>query len=77
MPSKFYILFHTDSCHLCELAEQLIETCSISYVKTDICDDEKLAEQYGIRIPVLKQINSQNELNWPFDEDVLKKFLGA
>ncbi|SQH76366.1 conserved protein of unknown function [Shewanella benthica] len=77
MPSKSYILFHTDACHLCELAEPLIIMSGISYIKTDICDDEKLAEQYGIRIPVLKQIDSQNELNWPFDEDVLKKFLGA
>ncbi|MEI6858191.1 MAG: glutaredoxin family protein [Shewanella sp.] len=77
MPSKSYILFHTDSCHLCELAEQLIETSGVLYIKTDICDDEKLVEQYGIRIPVLKQVNSQSELNWPFNENVLNKFLGA
>jgi len=77
MPSNGYILFHTDACHLCELAEELVKESGISYVKYDICDDEDLAEQYGIRIPVLKQVDSENELNWPFDEAVLKNFLGA
>ncbi|RTR39781.1 glutaredoxin family protein [Shewanella canadensis] len=79
MPSNpfQYILFHTDACHLCELAAQLLDQIQLEYEKQDICDDDFLAEQYGIRIPVLKQIDTNKELNWPFDIDNVKEFLGA
>ena len=72
-----YILFHTDACHLCELAAALLIQAGVLFTHQDICDDEDLAEQYGIRIPVLKQIDTNKELNWPFDIDTLKEFLGA
>lgn len=79
MPSKSinYILFHTDMCHLCELASDLLIQTGVLFISQDICDDESLAEQYGIRIPVLKQIDTNKELNWPFDIDTLKQFLGV
>jgi len=79
MPGKpfQYILFHTDACHLCELAAHLLDQISLEYEKHDICDDDVLAEQYGIRIPVLKRTDTDKELNWPFDMDKLKEFLGA
>ncbi len=76
MPSKpvNYILFHTDACHLCELAADLLIQIEVDYVSQDICDDDLLAEQYGTRIPVLKQIDTKAELNWPFDIDTLQQF---
>lgn len=79
MPAKpaNYILFHTDVCHLCELAADLLQHSAVEYRKQDICDDALLAEQYGTRIPVLKQIDTDKELNWPFDIEILKEFLGA
>ncbi|ABV37081.1 glutaredoxin 2 [Shewanella sediminis HAW-EB3] len=79
MPSKpfQYILFHTDACHLCELAAQLLDEIQIEYEMHDICDDDLLAEQYGIRIPVLKCTDTDKELNWPFDMGSLQEFLGA
>ncbi|ABZ76911.1 glutaredoxin 2 [Shewanella halifaxensis HAW-EB4] len=49
----------------------------ITFNALDICDDEHLAEQYGIRIPVVKIVDSQSELNWPFDLEALEEFLGA
>ena len=72
-----YILFHTDVCHLCELAVDLLTQAGVKFDSQDICDDEILTEQYSIRIPVLKQIDTNKELNWPFDIDVLNEFLGA
>jgi len=75
-PSQ-YILFHTDACHLCELAAQLLDDIQLEYEKHDICDDDLLAEQYGICIPVLKRTDTDKELNWPFDMDSLQEFLGA
>ncbi|GIU19143.1 MULTISPECIES: glutaredoxin family protein [unclassified Shewanella] len=71
------ILYHTDACHLCELAAELLIQNGVKYDALDICDDEHLAEQYGIRIPVVKIVDSQNELNWPFDLEALEEFLGA
>ncbi|WP_394392713.1 glutaredoxin family protein [Shewanella woodyi] len=72
-----YILFHTDVCHLCELAAELLMQSAVKFESQDICDDETLVEQYGTRIPVLKQIDTNRELNWPFDIDALNEFLGA
>ena len=76
MPSKpaSFILYHTDVCHLCELAMALIDKTGIEYIKSDICDDSELAEQYGTRIPVLTLCNTNIELDWPFDSDALDNF---
>ncbi|MCG9732202.1 glutaredoxin family protein [Shewanella sp. Isolate13] len=71
------ILYHTDACHLCELAADLLMQAGVDYDALDICDDDNLAEQYGIRIPVVKIADSQSELNWPFDLEALEEFLGA
>ncbi|MCF1427229.1 MAG: glutaredoxin family protein [Shewanella sp.] len=69
-------LFHTDGCHLCEMAAELLSAMQLNFVHQDICDDEQLAECYGIRIPVLATASGQ-ELNWPFDEAAVKQFLGV
>ncbi|MGI2258400.1 glutaredoxin family protein [Shewanella sp. GXUN23E] len=69
-------LFHTDGCHLCEMAAELLNAMQLSVVHQDICDDELLAERYGVRIPVLATGAGQ-ELNWPFDEAAVKQFLGV
>lgn len=78
MPSNLsVVLYHTDACHLCELAADLLIQANVPYNMIDICDDQSLAEQYGIRIPVVKLVETQTELNWPFDLEALKEFLGA
>ncbi|WP_299788855.1 glutaredoxin family protein [uncultured Shewanella sp.] len=79
MPTKSsqYILFHTDVCHLCELAAQLLDQLPLEYERQDICDEPHLAELYGTRIPVLKCKDTDKELNWPFDMTSLQEFLGA
>ncbi|MCL2914146.1 glutaredoxin family protein [Shewanella corallii] len=69
-------LYHTDGCHLCEMAAELLSAMQLNFVHQDICDDEQLAERYGIRIPVLATESGQ-ELNWPFDEAAVKQFLGV
>ncbi|MCK8045509.1 glutaredoxin family protein [Shewanella sp. 1CM18E] len=78
MPSNLtVILYHTDACHLCELAADLLNQANVPYSMIDICDDQSLAEQYGIRIPVVKLVETQTELNWPFGLEALAEFLGA
>ena len=66
---------HTDGCHLCELAEEILNDINIhergfDYEKFDISTSDKAIEDYGIRIPVLVCEDGESELKelgWPFD----------
>ena len=72
-----WILYHTDACHLCDLAADLLQQAQVSYSAQDICYNESLAACYGTRIPVIKKETSGAELDWPFDLKALQEFLGA
>lgn len=73
--------FTTLGCHLCEQAAQLIgelqrDSHPDLFVESiDIADDDVLFERYGIRIPVVKRIDVDQDLGWPFDKDGLKQYL--
>ncbi|MFT5520751.1 MAG: hypothetical protein ACI9IA_001348 [Enterobacterales bacterium] len=74
------IQFYTTlGCHLCEDAELLfstmLESGVINVESIDIIDDDDLMERYGIRIPVIKKLDTGEELGWPFDIHSLSKFL--
>lgn len=71
------VLYHTDACHLCELAADLLQQAQVIFVAEDICEDELLAERYGTRIPVVRITTDNRELGWPFDLKALQEFLGA
>lgn len=47
-----YVLYHTEGCHLCELAAALLNAAEVRYTAIDICDDETLAERYGVSIQI-------------------------
>jgi len=68
------ILYSTSACHLCELAEDLLQREGVSFASVDISESDELFERYGITIPVLRREDGQ-ELNWPFDQAALKDFL--
>ncbi len=66
------ILYTTEGCHLCEHAEQLLaqlkqSETQLQLTPVDIATDEALVELYGIRIPVVKNELTQDEIGWPFD----------
>ena len=69
---KFYT---TAGCHLCEDAERLLEylvgATDANVEAIDISSSEALVELYGIRIPVVKNVNTGQELGWPFDYEKL------
>jgi len=72
-------LFGTSACHLCELAEEMLERLVeggmvAPYEKVDIADSDDLFERYGLLIPVLKAPGG-DELRWPFDEAELRRFI--
>ncbi len=76
--TKPFILYGTSACHLCEMAEALIESlvgsdCNLVYEKHDIAGSDELFERYGLHIPVL-QHPAGVELFWPFDADSLREF---
>ena len=83
------LLYSTQGCHLCELAEALFETLDLSGFSGDlqwdlevveVADEPELMQKYGIRIPVVAIVDdsgcrSNNELSWPFDREQLTQFL--
>ena len=71
------ILYFQEDCHLCDEAETLLHLAGLaeSYLKVDIETDLDLLKQYGIHVPVLKHVDSDRELFWPFDQAALVSFL--
>lgn len=76
------ILFHTAGCHLCDLAEEVVQQAlkqmnrqSLTVEKIDIADSESLLDAYGVKIPVLKQTTNPTELNWPFSPEDVEAWL--
>lgn len=72
-------LFSTSGCHLCDEAKALLaqvrDQHSLQLQEIEIADSDELIERYGIRIPVLRDTVSGEELNWPFDLAQLKNWL--
>lgn len=73
--SAKYTLYSTVGCHLCEQAENLLQSFSVDMVSVDIAEDELLMQRYGVRIPVLKNSQNDDELGWPFDAAKLQDWL--
>ena len=69
-------LYGTACCHLCEEAQAILHELGIQAEHIDIADDDELLEKYGIRIPVLKRVDTGAELGWPFDAAAVSRFLG-
>ena len=66
------LLLGTSGCHLCELAEQIIND-HLSHNQAwlidmiDIAQQEQWQAQFALLIPVLYHPESQKQLGWPFD----------
>lgn len=71
-------LFGTLGCHLCELAEEVLMPLvehGLMVELVDIAEHESMVEAYGLRIPVLRRVDTSAELDWPFDADQVVAFL--
>jgi len=72
-----WVLYHTQGCHLCEDAEQLINNAlknKNDLLLTDIMTDEQLITEYQMCIPVLKSKQGK-QLFWPFTSQIVHEFL--
>ncbi|UPQ81194.1 glutaredoxin family protein [Pseudomonas knackmussii] len=71
-------LFGTLGCHLCEQAEAvvlpLVEN-GLLVELIDIADAPGRVEDYGLRIPVLRRVDTGLELDWPFEIEQVVWFL--
>lgn len=75
------LLMSTLGCHLCDVAAEILvhhmDPGRFVVDVVEIADDDRLLEQYGVRIPVLVDEASGKELGWPFDEEQLRLFLAS
>lgn len=73
-------LMTTEGCHLCDEAvavlQQVLVAGEAEVDLVDIVFDSELLERYAVRIPVLVERGSGRELDWPFDAQRLRQFLG-
>lgn len=71
-------LFGTLGCHLCEQAEAmllpLVEN-GLLVELLDIAERPETVDDYGLRIPVLRRVDTGAELDWPFEVEQVVRFL--
>jgi len=72
-------LYTGPHCELCEIAREMIYTTlpagSYELVMVDITVSLALKKAYGLRIPVLRNPDVDQELGWPFSPEQLMAFL--
>lgn len=68
-------LYTTSACHLCELAEALLQEANLTAESIEIANEDALVLRYGVRIPVIKRLDTQAELDWPFTSQDIMLFM--
>lgn len=72
--AKAISLYTRPDCHLCELAEQLLDNCGVAWESVDIEANLSLIRKYGNYIPVVYRADIDRDLFWPFDAVTLQDF---
>ncbi len=82
MQRRFF-LYSTLGCHLCEEAEAVLlpllseaQAAGVT-IEVEVIDiaEEGLIDTYGARIPVLRCVQTERELDWPFGPGQAKLLL--
>lgn len=77
--SKTLYLYTTAGCHLCDMAlaivHPLTEQLGVTLELVEISEQEALVEKYGIRIPVIRTEDKEEDLGWPFDTQQAEAYL--
>lgn len=72
-----YVLYQRDDCHLCDQALAVLAAARLPEPESVFIDgDDALELRYGMRVPVLRDDIGGTELDWPFDADRLRAWLG-
>ena len=74
MSMRQWILYQRDDCHLCDQALAVLAAAGVPDFDSVWIDDEPaLEERYGERVPVLRNVTTGVELDWPFDAQAIKQ----
>ena len=72
-----YVLYQRDDCHLCDQALEVLAGVRLPEPDSVFIDGEDALEAcYGVRVPVLRDATDGRELDWPFDADLVRAWLG-
>ncbi|MCY4182926.1 MAG: glutaredoxin family protein [Gammaproteobacteria bacterium] len=74
------LLFYTTAgCHLCECAEAMLadlaKSRAFKLTPIDIGESAALVERYGLQIPVVRNPQTGQECNWPFNPEQVAELL--
>jgi len=71
-------LYQRDDCKLCDEAVALLARVRAPEFESVWIDgDAGLEARYGLRVPVLRNEATDQELGWPFDANTLRRFLNV
>lgn len=74
-PVRFELV-QRDDCHLCDLALAVLAEAGLPEFESVFIDGEDALEAvYGHRVPVLRNLDSGAELDWPFAADAVRALL--
>ena len=72
-----YVLYQRDDCHLYDQALEVLAGVRLPEPDSVFIDgDDALEACYGVRVPVLRDATDGRELDWPFDADLVRAWLG-
>lgn len=72
------VLYQRDDCHLCDLALEVLAQARVPEFDSVFIDgDPALEDRYGARVPVLRDLAGDGELDWPFDAGRVRRFLAG
>lgn len=69
------VLYTRPDCHLCELAERMLEHAGLRWQSVDIESSLELIRRYGTHVPVLYRPDVDRALFWPFTEESVIAFI--
>lgn len=72
-----FILYHTEGCHLCDQAYDLILQVipEEGIERKDIVLSEILMARYQTIIPVLERQGDEQQIKWPFDVNQIQQLV--
>ncbi|HRF84203.1 MAG: glutaredoxin family protein [Xanthomonadales bacterium] len=71
-----YVLYQRDDCHLCDQALEVLAAARLPEPESVFIDgDDALERRYGVRVPVLRELGSGAELDWPFDVAAVRTWM--
>ena len=71
-------LYGTLGCQLCDKAEQVLQPFvaqGLVVELLDIIESSEWLERYALSIPVLRRVDTGQELHWPFDQQAVLQLL--